>query len=67
MAIPDPLAVDLLDLAELLPARSVRGRLGMCRLPGYEPAGKDYLHPNPVPAGAAPKAPRVRANGKVVA
>lgn len=38
MANPDPLAVDLLDLAELLPARSVRGRLGMCRLPGYEPA-----------------------------
>ena len=37
------------------------------RMPGYEPAGKDYLHPNPVPAGAAPKAPRVRANGKVVA
>lgn len=28
--------VDLLDLAEELPATGFRGRLGMCRLPGYE-------------------------------
>jgi hypothetical protein len=38
MATPDPLVVDLIELAALLPARGISGRLGMCRLPGYEPA-----------------------------
>lgn len=37
------------------------------RMVGYEPAGQDHLHPNPVPAAGETGGRRVRANGKVVA
>jgi uncharacterized membrane protein YkgB len=36
------------------------------RMPGYEPAGADHLHPNPVPTVSIPGR-RVRTSGKVVA
>lgn len=37
------------------------------RLHGYEPAGADHLHPNPVMPDSVKIGRRVRANGKVVA
>jgi hypothetical protein len=35
---PDAFTVDLIELADEVPGLGVGGRVGMCRLPGYEPA-----------------------------